>query len=442
MRSWFLVIAMAFAAWPAQAFQAGGVSAAAASDLVDIRELWVGPDTMPADSLFEAHLAYREALAFTVEPALPGESLPDLLRRVRLTPEDADLVAATFFTEAGIDALPDQTSVRLKFSDLNVTVEQLASGGYFQGLEEMEILVPPNRVVSLRREGTGFAASTRLVDIERRFVAAAGEINVSLFASAIGAGVPRDLMIRFADIFAFDVDFSRDIHRGDRFELVYEMRFDQEGREVAPGDILFAAMSWQSGSKQRRYYLFAPEGEDGRYFDDDGRNPRTQLMKTPINGARITSGFGRRTHPILGYRKDHRGVDFAAPRGTPIMATGDGEVALSGPRGSLGNYIRLRHTGGYETAYAHLDRIAPSVTPGSQVKQGQVIGYVGSTGRSTGPHLHYEVLFEGQQQNPQTVKVAVGETLIGPQKSRFIVSRDKADRLRVVPFAVTESVVP
>ncbi|MEO1041514.1 MAG: M23 family metallopeptidase [Pseudomonadota bacterium] len=411
----------------------------AKAEAIDIRELWVGPDAMPADSLFEAHLAYRKALAFTIEPVLPGESLPELLRRVRLTPDDADLIAATFFAEAGIEALPEETSVRLKFHELNASTEQLASGGYFQGLEEMEILVPPNRVISLRREPQGFVASTRLVDIERRFVAAAGEINVSLFASALGAGVPRDMMIRFADIFAFDVDFSRDIHRGDRFEIVYEMRFDQEGREVAPGDILFAALSWKSGASQRRYYLFAPEGEEGRYFDETGRNPRTQLMKTPINGARISSGFGRRTHPILGYDKDHQGVDFAAPRGTPIMATGDGEVAISGPRGSFGNYIRLRHTGGYETAYAHLDRIAPSVRPGRQVQQGDVIGYVGSTGRSTGPHLHYEVLFEGKPQNPQTVKVAVGETLIGPSKSRFTVSRDVADRLRVAPFAVTDS---
>ncbi|MEM7741269.1 MAG: M23 family metallopeptidase [Pseudomonadota bacterium] len=433
MRVWTKSLCWAFAA------VAVGLLPSADAEAVDIRELWVGPDAMPADSLFEAHLAYRKALAFTVEPALPGESLPELLRRVRLTPIDADLAAATFFEEAGIDALPDETSVRLKFHDLNATTEQLASGGYFQGLEEMEILVPPNRLIALRRQSLGFEASTRFVEIERRFVAAAGEINVSLFASALGAGVPRDMMIRFADIFAFDVDFSRDIHRGDRFELVYEMRVDQEGREVAPGEILFAALSWKGGTSQRRYYLFAPEGEEGRYFDQTGRNPRTQLMKTPINGARISSGFGRRTHPILGYDKDHQGVDFAAPRGTPIMATGDGEVVISGPRGSFGNYIRLRHTGGYATAYAHLDRIAPAIKPGQQVQQGDVIGYVGSTGRSTGPHLHYEVLFQGKQQNPQTVKVAVGETLIGPSKSRFTVSRDKADRLRVVPFAVTDS---
>ncbi|MEM9810899.1 MAG: M23 family metallopeptidase [Pseudomonadota bacterium] len=413
-----------------------------AEGVPDIRDLWAGPGNMPEDSLFEEALAYEEDAQFITEPILPGEALPALLQRMKLSDADAAAVATAFLAEARVDPLPEQTSVRLKFYPNVATPAQVASGGYVRGLEEMEILLPPNRLVTVKREDEQFIGSTRIVDIERRFVAAAGEINVSLFAAALGAGVPREVMIRFADIFAFDVDFSRAIRRGDRFELVYEMQYDQEGREIGPGEIVFAALTWSAGEDSRAYYLFAPEEEEGRYFAGNGRNPRTQLMKAPINGARVTSRFGNRMHPVLGYTRAHRGVDFGAPRGPPVMATGDGEISIASPRGSFGNYIEIEHSGDYQTVYAHLNGFAAGIKKGVIVKQGQVIGYVGSTGRSTGPHLHYEVRQEGEPQNPETVKVAVGETLIGEEKSRFEERRDQADLLRIKPFAVAEATLP
>nr|WP_305888886.1 M23 family metallopeptidase [Parvularcula maris] len=165
-------------------------------------------------------------------------------------------------------------------------------------------------------------------------------------------------------------------------------------------------------------------------------------MKTPINGARVTSRFGRRRHPVLGYDKGHKGVDFGAPRGTPILAAGDGTVKLAGPRGTFGNYIRLEHAGGYETAYAHLQGFAKGIVSGKRVRQGEVIGYVGTTGRSTGPHLHYEVLAGGVHQNPETIKVAVGETLTAEALELFAARKSELNSLRTTPFAIVEATLP
>lgn len=407
------------------------------------RPLWTGAETLEDDSLFGQFRAIRDEQQFITEPILEGEALPQFLERLGVVEEDALAASEVFFAEAGVEELPEDTSVRIKFLKSPATVFQIASGRYPRGLQALEILLGQEKLVVLGRTEDGFQAASRPVDLEVRYVAAAGEINRSLFAAALGAGVPREVMIRFADVFAFDVDFAREIFRGDRFEIVYEIYVDSQGQEIGVGEIVFAALTWKGGVQAQGYYRFQPDGADeAGYYAANGRNPRTLLMKSPINGARVTSRFGLRRHPVLGFAKGHKGVDFGAPRGTPVLAAGDGVVKLAGPRGTFGNYIRIEHSEGLETAYAHLNGFAKGLKQGQRVRQGEVIGYVGTTGRSTGPHLHYEVLQNGQHQNPETVKVAVGETLDGETLASFFGARETLNGMRIRPFAVAEARLP
>jgi murein DD-endopeptidase MepM/ murein hydrolase activator NlpD len=414
-------------------------------DAQDAAELprWSGGKTLSDDSRFSEFRAFRERGRYVSEPVAEGEGLAELLMRLGLPKEEAESVAAAFFLEAGIDALPEGSSVRLRFLDSPATVFQRAAGGHPRALKALEVLVGGDRLVQVLRAPEGFETRTDPVELETRFVAAAGEIDRSLFSASAAAGVPRDVMIRFADVFAFDVDFAREIFRGDRFEIVYEVQLNEAGEEVGVGDIVFAGLTWKGGARTKGYYRHRTEGaEEASYFDGSGRNPRTLLMKTPINGARVTSRFGRRRHPVLNYDKQHRGIDFGAPRGTPVLAAGDGTVKLAGPRGTFGNYIMLEHQAGYETAYAHLQGFAKGIVPGKRVRQGEVIGYVGTTGRSTGPHLHYEVLAGGVHQNPETIKVAVGESLTAEALDRFAARKSRLDSLRTTPFAIVEATLP
>lgn len=250
---------------------------------------------------------------------------------------------------------------------------------------------------------------------------AEGEIRTSLYEAALDAGVPMPVLARLIDIFSYDVDFQREVRTGDSFGLLYETIVDDRGEEVDHGEILVAEMTLSG--KQRRYYRF--QGEDGRwdYYDLKGQSVRKALLRTPVEGARISSGFGMRNHPILGYSRMHRGVDFAAPTGTPIFAAGDGVIEAAGWNGGYGKYVRIRHNDTFKTAYAHLSRIAKGVTRGQRVQQRQVIGYVGTTGNSTGPHLHYEVHKNGQQTNPLGVKLPTGRTLQGQELQAFLDTR-------------------
>ena len=246
---------------------------------------------------------------------------------------------------------------------------------------------------------------------------AEGKIRSSFYVAAESAGVPVPTILDLIRMYSYKVDFQRDISRGDSFEVYFSKKVDDRGRVVARGDVLFAALT----VNQRRYELwrFDVDNQTTDYFDADGRGMRTFLMRTPIDGARLTSGFGMRHHPILGYSKMHAGVDFAAPTGTPIYAAGDGTVARAGRNGGYGNYVQIKHRYGYASAYAHLNRIASAVRPGAKVRQGDVIGYVGTTGRSTGPHLHYEVHHDGKKLNPMSVDVPSGLILRGDDLERF-----------------------
>lgn len=290
---------------------------------------------------------------------------------------------------------------------------------------------PGASVTANRTTAGGFEAREVLMPVTFEIARIAAPVETSLYASALNLGATDREVAALADAFAYDVDFQRDVRGGDNFELVFERYYDDEGNTVRTGEMLFISLESRRG--QRAFYSFlAPGDTRPDWYDADGRSARKFLMKTPINGARLSSGFGMRRHPVLGYSRMHRGTDFAAATGTPILAAGDGTIVRAGPFSTYGNYVRIRHANGYETAYAHMSRFARGMRAGTRVRQGQVIGYVGTTGRSTGPHLHYEVLRRGQQVNPMTLRVANGRNLSGRALELFEIERDRIDTLRQV----------
>ncbi len=263
--------------------------------------------------------------------------------------------------------------------------------------------------------------------LETRITRTGGVIESSLLVLTNGLGVPANIMNEAIRAYSFDVDFQRDVQKGQRFEVVYETLYDEFGNKVRDGNMLYALLTVRDEDMP----LYRYEGQNGQadYYTRDGRTVRKALLRTPVNGARMSSGYGMRKHPILGYNKMHKGVDFAAPRGTPIYAGGDGVIDRIGRNGGYGKYIRIRHNSEYSTAYAHLSKYARGMRKGRRVKQGQVIGYVGSTGRSTGPHLHYEILVRGKQVNPLKVKMTPGKRLRGAQLADFQQARDGMDAM-------------
>ena len=280
--------------------------------------------------------------------------------------------------------------------------------------------------VARTAEGT-FRAEQREKKLNRQPVRAEGRIDTSLYLAGRDAGVPAVIIARMIRLMSWDVDFQRDIRDGDRFEVMYERAYDKGGKPVFNGAVKYAALTL-SGKKVTVYRYEMADGTV-EYFDAEGKASRKALMRTPIDGARLSSGFGARKHPILGYTRMHKGVDFAASSGTPIYAAGNGTVAYAGRKGGYGNYVRIRHNGTYETAYAHMKGFAKGVRSGARVEQGQIIGYVGTTGNSTGPHLHYEVLMSGGQVNPLKIKMPSGRSLSGKELARFEVFRKEQDRI-------------
>jgi murein DD-endopeptidase MepM/ murein hydrolase activator NlpD len=257
----------------------------------------------------------------------------------------------------------------------------------------------------------------------------AGDVDQSIYQTATAMGAGDQQVVDFADIFGYDIDFQREVHTGDRFGMLYETFEDERGAHVKTGTVLMAEMDGAGLTKT--FYRYTPT-DDGvvDYFDEHGQSAKKFLMKTPINGARLSSGFGNRRHPILGYTKLHKGTDFAAPTGTPIYAAGNGKIVSYGRNGGYGNFAKIEHANGYTTAYAHMSRYAKGLKRGSYVKQGQVIGYVGSTGASTGPHLHYEVYIHGKPMNAMTLKLPTGRKLEGEQLEAFHAERLRIETLR------------
>ena len=266
-----------------------------------------------------------------------------------------------------------------------------------------------------------------ITNLNKKIIFKEGKILQSLYKTAIDLNVQPNIIIEFARIYGFQVDFQRDIRKNDNFQIMYEVFEDDNGKVFETGNIIFADLKL-SGVNNSLYY-FDKKGNEGHY-DQNGKSVEKALMKTPINGARLSSAFGMRKHPIDGYNKMHRGTDFAAPMGTPIMASGSGVVTRARWCGGGGNCVKIKHNSTYETIYAHMKNFARGIKEGVRVKQGQIIGYVGSTGKSTGPHLHYEVIENGKKINSQKLKLPSGKTLKGKNRELFEVARIKLDVLK------------
>ena len=255
-----------------------------------------------------------------------------------------------------------------------------------------------------------------------------GIIENSLYNTALNLGIKPNTIIEFARLYGFQVDFQRDIWKGDSFQIIYEQFENDDGSLIESGDIIFSNLNTQGNDLNLYKFEFMKKEID--YFDENGKSMRKTLMKTPINGARLSSSFGKRKHPILGYTKMHLGTDFAAPTGTPIMASGDGIITKAKWCGGGGNCVKIKHNSVYQTVYAHMSKFGRGIKKGVRVKQGQIIGYVGSTGLSTGPHLHYEVIENGKKINSQKLKLPSGRTLKGKERKNFEVNKIKIDVLK------------
>ena len=266
-----------------------------------------------------------------------------------------------------------------------------------------------------------------ITNLNKKIVFKEGKITQSLYKTAIDLKVQPNVIIEFARIYGFQVDFQRDIRKNDNFQIMYEVFEDDDGKVFETGNIIFADL--KLSGKNNALYYFEKKGSEGHY-DENGKSVEKALMKTPINGARLSSAFGMRKHPIDGFNKMHRGTDFAAPMGTPIMASGSGLITRARWCGGGGNCIKIKHNSTYETIYAHMKNFARGIKEGIRVKQGQIIGYVGSTGKSTGPHLHYEVVVNGKKVNSQKLKLPSGKTLKGKEREIFEVEKIKLDVLK------------
>jgi murein DD-endopeptidase MepM/ murein hydrolase activator NlpD len=353
-----------------------------------------------------------------------GDTLMDILIRSGIDPIDA---------HAAVLALRDVYDPRRLRAGQELAIVAGASEDEARGARELIGLgldLSFDHRIEVERGADGSFAATRLDRPQRReTVRRAGTIDDSLYLAAHRDQVPTDLVPELVKLFSWDVDFQRDIRPGDSYELVFDA-VSLEGNDAAvrSGALLYARLTL-SGRELEAYRFEQPDGT-AEYFDRSGRSIRKFLLRTPIDGARMSSRFGMRKHPILGYSRMHKGVDFAAPTGTPIYAAGSGRIGIAARNGGYGNYVRIDHTGDFSTAYAHLSRFAKGVQRGATVRQGQVIGYVGTTGASTGPHLHYEVLKRGEQINPMNLQQPPATQLAGGELDRFRQQMARVERIR------------
>ena len=278
-----------------------------------------------------------------------------------------------------------------------------------------------------KKESDQFDQKIVVTKLNKSVVYGESIILESLYKSASNEKIPANIIIEFARIYGFQVDFQRDIRKKDSFQIMYEVFLDDKKNIIETGNIIYANLKL-SGEDNSLYYFDSKKSEG--HYDKNGKSIQKALMKTPINGARLSSSFGMRKHPIDGFNKMHRGTDFAAPMGTPIMASGDGIIKKAGWCGGGGNCVVIKHNSTYQTVYAHMSKFAKSIRKGVRVKQGQVIGYVGSTGKSTGPHLHYEVIVNGEKINSQTLKLPSGKVLKGEERKIFETKKIKLDVLK------------
>ena len=296
-------------------------------------------------------------------------------------------------------------------------------------IDEFTYQISNTQKIYLKRdlENDKFNDQILSIKLKKEVIYKENIILQSLYSSAIDEKIPANTIIEFARIYGFQVDFQRDIRKKDKFQIMYEIFLNEKKEIIETGEILFANL--ELSGQDNSLYFFDKEGSEGHY-DKNGKSVKKALMKTPINGARLSSPFGMRKHPIDGFNKMHKGTDFAAPMGTPIMASGDGVVKKAGWCGGGGNCVKIKHNSTYQTVYAHMSKFARGIKSGVRVKQGQTIGYVGSTGKSTGPHLHYEVIVNGKKVNSQKLKLPSGKILKGDERKLFETKKIKLDVLK------------
>lgn len=288
------------------------------------------------------------------------------------------------------------------------------------GLEfaEMNLKIDPIKEVVVEKTAeAGFEAEIKEKKVLLQTKSSKAKIETSLYGSAARAGIPASVVAEMIRIYSYQVDFQRDIREGDQVEIAYETYETEDGDFARYGNVLYANLV--VSGKNMPVYRFTPDGGAAGYYTPDGKSTKKSIMRTPIDGARMSSGFGMRRHPVLGYNKMHKGADFAAPRGTPIYAAGNGVVEFAGRKGAYGNYVSIRHNGAIKTAYAHMHKFAKGISAGKKVAQGDIIGYVGTTGRSTGPHLHFEILKNNVQVNPASVNMPDTNKLVGSDLKKF-----------------------
>jgi murein DD-endopeptidase MepM/ murein hydrolase activator NlpD len=394
-----------------------------------------------------------------------GDTLAGMLEDVGISAQDANAVVAAMgksfnpralkagqsfdltYSVATIDAsgnapapvpsAPRTTTVMVNHQPVVVPVdaEEDGSGATEESSQAISRLLSlhfsptiDKEITVTRTTGGAYTADMETKELQVHRHRAGGTIDSSLYLAATQAGIPTDVVIDMIRMFSYKVDFQRDLHPGDRFEVFYDYYYTPEGQPAKFGSISYAMMTL--GGKQIPMYRFdADPNEPAEYFDQKGESAKGLLMKTPVDGARISSGFGSRFHPILGYTRMHKGVDFAVPTGTPVMAAGGGTVQFMGRANGYGNFVKINHGNGYATAYGHLSRFAPGMRQGARVRQGQVFAYSGMSGMATGPHLHYEILVNSVQVNPLTVKMAQGRLLIGALLRKFQEKRLEIDNL-------------
>lgn len=351
-----------------------------------------------------------------------GDTLMKLLHRNRVPRSDAANAIAALRKVTDPRKLHIGQTINLRFTaDPKQDAPDQNGRDIFIGLAYEPA---PDHIVSAGRRWDGsFGAVRHDKALTKIAVRKGAPIGTSLYLNALRAGIPAAVVVEMIRIFSFDVDFQRDIQRHDSFEVMYEQFNDAASNPIRLGNVTYASLTL-SGVKLS-LYRYQPKKGVVDYFNEKGESMRKSLMRTPIDGARLTSRFGRRRHPILGYNRLHRGIDFGAPRGTPIMAAGSGTIARAGWNGAYGRYIRIHHNSTYNTAYAHLSRLARGIRRGKRVKQGQIIGYVGSSGRSTGPHLHYEVLVRNRRVNPLKLRLPTGRKLKGEELAQFRTERNR-----------------
>ena len=298
-----------------------------------------------------------------------------------------------------------------------------------QKISVNKIIIPVSKTINIlvyEDDSNNLVSEKVISKLYKKLLISENIINSSLYKSAMEVKMKPETIIEFARIFGFEIDFQRDIRKGDSFRILYEMFYDEDGKQAKTGSILFAYMS--VNGREINLYRFG-NNKDYGYFDTFGKSVEKALMKTPINGARLSSSFGMRKHPISGFTKMHRGTDFAAPMGTPIMASGSGTILAAKWCGGGGNCVKIKHNSTYTTVYAHMKSFGKGIRVGRKVRQGQIIGYVGSTGISTGPHLHYEVIVNGKHVNSRTLKLPSGKVLKGNERKLFEIERIKTDVL-------------